>query len=141
MNTLSSGGKPLLLLVEDEQDTAELVKLIMEEKGYQVVHTADGQDALYKIALMPPPSLVLLDIQLPHVDGITILETIRATPDWQDVPVIMLTAVAEPEHVRKVCSLTVQDYVLKPFKRETLLRFVDQARRTHKCDNTSFPTT
>lgn len=97
-----SGNKPPLLLVEDEPDTASLVKLIMEGKGYEVLHAATGSEALDKIALMPPPSLVLLDIQLPDVDGITILETIRATPDWQNVPVIMLTAVSDEQQIRKV---------------------------------------
>lgn len=124
-----SENDPLLLLVEDEQDTADLVTLIMKERGYQVSHAADGSVALEKIALMPPPSLVVLDIQLPYVDGITILETIRATPDWALVPVIMLTAVADQEKIRRVRALTVQDYVLKPFRRETLLRYVDQSRR------------
>lgn len=124
-----SENDPLLLLVEDEQDTADLVTLIMKEWGYQVSHAADGSVALEKIALMPPPSLVILDIQLPHVDGITILETIRATPDWAQIPVIMLTAVADQEKIRRVRALTVQDYVLKPFRRETLLRYVDQSRR------------
>ncbi|MGB4068836.1 MAG: response regulator [Nitrospira sp.] len=125
-----SRNKPPLLLVEDEPDTASLVKLIMEGKGYEVLHAATGSEALDKIALMPPPALVLLDIQLPDVDGITILETIRATPDWQNVPVIMLTAVSDEQRIRKVLSLTVQDYVLKPFRRETLLRSVDQSHRT-----------
>ncbi|MFZ3012269.1 MAG: response regulator [Nitrospira sp.] len=104
--------------------------LIMKERGYHVSHASDGSAALEKIALMPPPSLVLLDIQLPHVDGITILETNRATPDWEHVPVIMLTAVADQDKIRKVRALTVQDYVLKPFRRETLLRSVDQSRGT-----------
>ena len=130
MTTQLSGAQPFLLLVEDEQDTADLVTLIMKERGYQVSHAADGSAALEKIALMPPPSLVVLDIQLPHVDGITVLETIRATPDWQDVPVVMLTAVADADRIRKVRALAVQDYVLKPLKRETLLRYVEQARRT-----------
>ncbi|TKB80092.1 MAG: response regulator [Nitrospira sp.] len=125
-----SRNKPPLLLVEDEPDTASLVKLIMEGKGYEVLHAATGSEALDKIALMPPPALVLLDIQLPDVDGITILETIRATPDWQNVPVIMLTAVSDEQRIRKVLSLTVQDYVLKPFRRETLLRSVDQSHKT-----------
>lgn len=130
MNNSSSGQDPLLLLVEDEQDTADLVTLIMKERGYQVLHAADGSVALEKVALMPPPSLVMLDIQLPHIDGITILETIRATPDWENVPVIMLTAVADQDKIRKVRALTVQDYVLKPFRQETLLRSVDQSRKT-----------
>ncbi len=128
MNDQPSGNKPLLLLVEDEQDTASLVKLIMEGKGYEVLHAADGSEALDKIALMPPPSLVLLDIQLPDVGGVTILETIRATPDWQNVPVIMLTAVSDEQRIRKVLSLNVQGYVLKPFKRETLVSTVERCR-------------
>ena len=130
MNNPSSGHERHLLLVEDEQDTADLVTLIMKERGYHVSHAADGSAALEKIALMPPPSLVLLDIQLPHVDGITILETIRATPDWEHVPVIMLTAVADQDKIRKVRALTIQDYVLKPFRRETLLRSVGQSHRS-----------
>ncbi|HBH78337.1 MAG TPA: two-component system response regulator, partial [Nitrospira sp.] len=108
-----------ILVVEDETDTADLVKLILQENGYQVVHAADGQDALNKIASMPPPSLVLLDIQLPQVDGVTILETIRATPDWQDVPVVLLTAVVDPLCIRRAVSIKVQDYMLKPFKRDS----------------------
>jgi DNA-binding response OmpR family regulator len=130
VNNPSSGQNPLLLLVEDEQDMADLVTLIMKEQGYQVLHAADGSVALEKVALMPPPSLVLLDIQLPDVDGITILETIRATPNWENVPVIMLTGVASQDAFRKVRALRVQDYVLKPFKRETLLRSVNQSRKT-----------
>lgn len=116
-----------ILVVEDEPDTANLVKLILQENGYQVVHAADGQEALDKIASMSIPSLVLLDIQLPHVDGVTILETIRATPDWQDVPVILLTAVVDPLCIRRAVSIKVQDYMLKPFKRDDLLRCVDRA--------------
>jgi CheY-like chemotaxis protein len=128
MNNQSSGNKPLVLLVEDEQDTAGLVKLIMEGKGYQVLHAAEGSEALEKIALMPPPSLILLDIQLPGVDGVTLLEMIRATPDWQNVPVIMLTAISEEQRIHKVLSLNVQGYVLKPFKQETLVSCIEQAR-------------
>ena len=115
-----------ILVVEDEPDTAELVKLILQENGYEVVHAADGQEALDKIASMSIPLLVLLDIQLPHVDGVTILETIRATPDWQDVPVILLTAVVDPLCIRRAVSIKVQDYMLKPFKRDDLLRCIER---------------
>lgn len=116
-----------ILLVEDEPDTAALVTLILQEKGYPVVHAADGQDALNKIASMPPPLLVLLDIQLPHVDGVTILETIRAASGWQHVPVVLLTAVVDPFCIRRAVSIKVQDYILKPFKRDSLLRCVERA--------------
>ena len=126
MNEQPDINQPILV-VEDEPDTAEIVKLILREKGYQVVHAADGREALNTIASMPPPSLVLLDIQLPHVDGITVLETIRATPDWQQVPVVLLTAVVDPRCIRQAVAIKVQDYVLKPFTRDDLLRCVERA--------------
>ena len=126
MMTCSPTTQPIFL-VEDEPDTADLVTLILQEQGYQVVHAPDGQDALDKIALMPSPSLVLLDIQLPHADGITILKQLRTTPNWGDVPVILLTAVVDPRYINQAVSLKVQDYLLKPFKRPTLLRYVERA--------------
>ncbi len=117
-------NQPALFLIEDEPDTADLVTLLLQEKGYPVVHAIDGHDALNKIGSMRLPSLVLLDIQLPHVDGITILGTIRATPTWQDVPVVLLTAVVDPLCIRQAVSIRVQDYLLKPFKRDTLLKCI-----------------
>lgn len=118
-----------IFLIEDEPDTADLVTLILKGQGYQVVHAADGRAALDKIPSMPPPSLVLLDIQLPHADGITILKQLRATPNWEDVPVILLTAVVDPLCISQAVSLKVEDYVLKPFKRDLLLRYVERALR------------
>jgi DNA-binding response OmpR family regulator len=121
MNESDQNTKPILLLVEDEEDTANLVKLIMEEEGYEIVHAKDGRQAQHMIALLPPPSLVLLDIQLPHANGVSVLETIRATPDWGNVHVVMLTADAKEQDVRIASALGAKDYILKPFKRDTLV--------------------
>jgi CheY-like chemotaxis protein len=62
---MGTNNKPVMLLVEDEQDTADLVSLIMKDRGYQVSHAPDGAAALEKIALMPPLFLAMVDIQLP----------------------------------------------------------------------------
>lgn len=130
MDNTDTNNKPVMLLVEDEYDTVDLIKLIMEEEGYQVVHAADGVEALEKIALMPLPSLVVLDIQLPKIDGITVLDTIRTNPDWQAVPVIILTAVSDADRFRQIIALKVQDYILKPFKRDSLVRSITRHRRS-----------
>lgn len=126
MHDQSPNHKPTLLHVEDEKDTANLVRLIMEAKGYQVVHAADGREAQHLIGSMPPPTLVLLDIQLPYVNGVKVLDTIRTTPGWNDVPVVMLTAVADEQNVREAFSLNVTDYVVKPFKPEALVAYLEQ---------------
>ena len=130
MHDQSPNHKPTLLHVEDEEDTANLVRLIMEAKGCQVMHAADGREAQHLISSMPPPMLVLLDIQLPHVNGVKVLDMIRTTPGWDDVPVVMLTAVADEHTVREVFSLNVTDYVLKPFKPEVLVAYLEQFQPT-----------
>lgn len=70
---------------------------------------------------MPPPSLVLLDMQLPYADGMKLLEQIRsAGSSWKTVPVVMLTADNAARDVREAVALGTNEYSLKPFKRKAL---------------------
>lgn len=121
MNESDQNSKPILLMVEDEEDTANLIKLIMEEEGFLVVHASDGRQALEQIDGMPPPDVVLMDIQIPHVNGLSVLGIIRTKPEWNAIPIVMLTADSAQAEVRTAMDLGVQDYILKPFKREVLV--------------------
>ena len=126
MNESDHSIKPIILLVEDEEDTANLIKLIMEEEGFLVVHAVDGRQALEQIDNMPPPDVVLMDIQIPHVNGLSLLGMIRTKPEWNAIPVVMLTADSAQTEVRRAMDLGVQDYILKPFKREVLVTRLQQ---------------
>lgn len=122
---------PTLFLVEDEEDTADLVTLIMDKEGYQAARAADGREAMELIKSLPPPSLVLLDMELPCVDGMKVLNYIRQTqPAWQNVPVMMLTTSNNKVDVLNSIALGAKGYILKPFKRNALVsrlrRFRDQ---------------
>lgn len=111
---------PTLFLAEDEEDTAILIRMIMEEEGYQVIHTGDGKQAQVQINALPPPALVLLDMGLPHVNGLELLALIRRKPTWSSVPVVMLTAAADQADICKAIMAGASDYILKPFKRDNL---------------------
>lgn len=113
--------KPILFLVEDEEDTALLLKMIMEEEGYHVIHANDGKHAQVKIDALPPPALVLLDMGLPQVHGLELLAQIRKKPTWKDVSVVMLTADGDQTNICKAIMAGASDYILKPFKRDALL--------------------
>ncbi|HRI37813.1 MAG TPA: response regulator [Nitrospira sp.] len=113
--------KPILFLVEDEEDTAALIRMTMEEEGYEVIHASDGRQAQIKIDALPPPALVLLDLGLPHVHGLDLLALIRKKPSWSGVAVVMLTADGDQRNICKAIVAGASDYVLKPFKRDTLL--------------------
>lgn len=113
--------KPILFLVEDEEDTATLIRMIMEEEGYDVIHARDGKEAQRKIDALPPPALVLLDMGLPHVHGLELLAQIRKKSTWTEVSVVMLTADGDQSRICKAIMAGASDYILKPFKRESLL--------------------
>lgn len=128
MNESERHTPPTLLLIEDEKDTAALATLIMKAEGYHVVHAADGLEAVSLLSLMPPPALIVLDLHLPHVDGVTVLDRIRSTPGWADLPVVVLTGASDESSVREVFALRVKDYLLKPFKRDALAAYLREAR-------------
>lgn len=114
-----------ILLVEDEEDIAFLLRFLLERNGYQVEHAEDGKQALERIAPgasgSQVPDLVLLDMMLPYHDGLEILARLRAQPAWETVPVVMLTAKAREADIVRALELGADDYVTKPFQPDELL--------------------
>lgn len=114
-----------ILMVEDEEDIAFLLRFILERSGYQVEHAEDGRQALERIAFgsgsSQVPDLVLLDIMLPYHDGLEVLARLRAQPAWGAVPVLMLTAKAREADIVRALELGADDYVTKPFQPDELL--------------------
>lgn len=115
MTTSAQPGKPTLLMAEDEEDTASLIRFLLERAGYHVVHAPDGHQAQQLIDGMAPPSLILLDIMLPHLSGLQLLPYIRKKADWQKVPVIMLTADSSEHDIQQALAAGANDYMVKPF--------------------------
>jgi two-component system phosphate regulon response regulator PhoB len=121
--------KPKILVVDDEPDALELIQYNLKAAGFDVVTAADGEEALKK-ARSSQPSLVILDVMLPEVDGLEVCKTLRRDPATSAVPIIMLTAkAAEIDRVLGL-ELGADDYVTKPFSpRELILRVKSLLRR------------
>ncbi len=113
-----------IMVVDDEPDVVDLVRLVLESDGFQVVPAYSGKEALEKIG-KEMPDLVLLDIMMPQMDGWEVYSRIRANPKTKDVPVAMLTA--KSQSIDKMIGLhvvKVDDYITKPFGRSELLERV-----------------
>ena len=121
------GTKQKILVVEDDQKTAELVKLYLERAGYTVDVSYDGLHALAK-AKEEPPDLIILDIMLPGANGLDVCRRLRLE---SDVPIIMLTAkVSESDRIQGF-AVGADDYVVKPFSpRELVARVQAVIRRS-----------
>ena len=115
MTTAPRAEKPTILMAEDEEGTVVLLKFILARGGYTVVHAADGQQAHTMIDEMPPPALVLLDIMLPYLNGLQLLAHIRQKAEWQQVPIIMLTADSNERDIQQALAAGANDYMVKPF--------------------------
>jgi DNA-binding response OmpR family regulator len=117
----SSGAKPRLLVVDDDEDIRALLRLVLERGGYLVDDQADGRAAL-RAFHTGHHDLVILDVTMPDLDGWEILDRIR---DLSEVPVLMLTARdSESDRVRGLRG-GADDYVTKPFDRDELLARVE----------------
>jgi DNA-binding response OmpR family regulator len=109
-----------ILVVEDDRDIAELVERYLEKAGFGVELLASGSEALSAIAARPP-DLLILDLMLPHVDGLDVCRSVRANAATAEIPIIMLTARAEESERIVGLELGADDYIAKPFSPNELV--------------------
>jgi two-component system, OmpR family, alkaline phosphatase synthesis response regulator PhoP len=109
-----------ILVVDDEEDLLELVNYNLTKEGYRVEGVGTGEEAL-AAARRALPDLVVLDLLLPHVDGLEVCRLLKSDPKTQHIPIIMLTAKSEEADVVTGLELGADDYLTKPFSPRVLL--------------------
>jgi PAS domain S-box-containing protein len=115
----SGKAAPLALVVEDSPQQAELLRIYLEDAGYEVRHAANGRLALDEMAVRIP-DLIILDLLMPEMDGYAFLDVKAQRPEWQEIPVVVVSAVAD----RRVDAppLAADSVLRKPIGRDELLR-------------------
>ena len=124
MGKATTSSTPTVLMIEDHNDTACLIRFILERNGYAVRHAPDGWHAKRLTETAEPPGLVLLDISLPSLSGLEVLRAIRTTPEWQWIPVIILSGDTRIETMAEATHLGATEYLKKPFSQERLMKAV-----------------
>ena len=121
----------IILIVEDNEKNMKLVRDILRHKGHETIEAVNGEDGV-RLAIERRPQLVLMDIQLPDIDGITALQRIRADRALDAVPVLAVSASVMPDEQQKIVTSGFDAYVTKPINLkqflETVQRFLDQGR-------------
>lgn len=110
-----------IMVVDDEPDTVDLVSLVLEDEGYEIMPAYTGREALDMLS-DAKPDLILLDIMMPGIDGWNVYQSIRKNEKTKDLPVVMLTAKAQS--IDKMIGLHVvgvDGYLTKPFGRMELI--------------------
>ena len=104
-----------ILIVDDEQDIREATQICLEVLGeWEVMTASSGKEGLIKAAA-EQPDVILLDVMMPDMDGLTTLQKLQANPATQNIPVILLTAKAQPAEKRRFTELKVAAVITKPY--------------------------
>lgn len=131
-NIENSDSKKVILAVDDEEPILDLLKFNIEKEGFKFLSATNGEDGL-KIALEENPDLIILDVMLPRMDGLTVCRKLRQ--EKASMPIIMLSA--RGEEIDKILGLEIgaDDYMTKPFStRELIARIKANFRKTENAD-------
>jgi len=120
-----------ILIVDDEPDYVATIQCRLEWSHYEVIAAINGQEAIEK-AINEKPDLVLLDTCMPVMNGHEVLEQLKQHPELKDIPVIMVTALCEPQDIATASAYGIADYVAKPFDFAVLVEKIATALENKK---------
>lgn len=122
----ASAGRPRILVAEDDPEVLKMLEHVMKALG-DVVACKDGQEAWEMAQSGPRPDVVVTDLMMPRMDGISLAKQLKSIPTLASVPVVMLTAKTGPRDVIAGINAGARFYVTKPFKTEELVSKVQKA--------------
>lgn len=116
--------KPLILIVDDNDDARMLASMILNKNGFQCVSAANGREALHIMQSGTLPNLILSDIMMPEMNGYEFFESVQEKPDWRRIPFIFFSLKDSMQDIQKGRQLGVDDYLTKPIMPDALLAAV-----------------
>lgn len=112
-----------VLVIDDEFDFVDAIRMRLEANGYEVLEAHNGEEGVVK-AKAQAPSLILLDLVMPKVNGFETLSKLKSDPQLSHIPVVIITAKSDTEYVFDAGKLGADDYIIKPVSMEGLLELV-----------------
>jgi len=110
------------LVIDDSKAIRIILRRLLDELGFDVAEAADGREALARLAeLQPPPDLVLVDWNMPEMNGLEFVREVRASDGNHDVTMVMVTTETESEQVVRALAAGANEYVMKPFTKDVLV--------------------
>jgi len=112
----------VILTVDDSASVRQMVRFTLSDAGYTVIEASDGQDALRK--LTGPVNLVITDLNMPRLDGLGLIRSLRANPAYKGVPIVMLTTESQESRKLEGKAAGATGWIVKPFTMQQILAVV-----------------
>jgi|SRR5690348_327691 len=126
---LQDNNNPLVLIVEDHADTREMLRILLNMIGCRVIEAEDGEQAM-SVADKGHPDLILLDLRIPLLDGVTVTRLIRSHPVLKEVPIVLITGMDTPQVHREARSAGCNYCLIKPLDFERLQELIKLLARS-----------
>jgi len=123
-------NKVRILIVDDEPNIVRTLKDRLEMNEYEVITGSNGKEGL-DLAIQEHPDIILLDVIMPLMDGLEMLEALRANSECKDIAVIMLTARSQTQDIARAKACGIEDYIVKPFDLSELLEKIESIAEHH----------
>lgn len=114
-----------ILIVEDEAELVEMLKIRLEAAGYDIISAYDGEEGMEK-AKKEKPDLILLDLMLPKIDGYQICSTLKKDKIYSHIPIVIFSARAQKHEIKMGEELGAEAYITKPFEPSVLLAKISE---------------
>ncbi|MGQ9819149.1 MAG: response regulator [Candidatus Kapaibacteriales bacterium] len=109
-----------ILVVEDSETIRKFLVMSLKLAGFNVISAVDGMEALEKFPLQNV-DLLVTDLNMPNVDGFSLIKTIRENPEYKDLPIIILSSLGKDEDIRRGFEVGANSYLIKPFNAKRIL--------------------
>jgi two-component system, OmpR family, response regulator len=120
----AAGAKLQVVVIENDAEMVALIRRLLERDGFAVMACSKRDEVLARLRRAPLPDVLMLDVQLPDLNGLELLQKLKAHPQLKLMPVIIVTADAKPESVMRGLALGADGYITKPFDHQTLVKGV-----------------
>jgi CheY-like chemotaxis protein len=112
--------RPSILVIDDKTDNFDVIQILLGKDDYHLHYASSGHRALARMDRLQP-DLILLDLMMPVLDGIEVCHLIKASTQWQSVPIMMISAITDRSEIERCLSAGANDFISKPVKRIELL--------------------
>jgi two-component system chemotaxis response regulator CheY len=112
--------KKVILIADDSASIRKFVSFALAENGYEIISAGDGMEALEKLP-EKKVNLIITDLNMPNVDGLELIKSIRSSPEYRDIPIIILSSLGSMEEIEKGLNYGANSYLVKPFNPKKIL--------------------
>lgn len=132
---MSSEEKPRILVIDDDPELQNLVTTILERANMEPISAINATQAAQTLRQRPLPHVIILDMMLPDVSGVEFLRQMRAKDTFDDIPVVILSAVVDPDQIREGLNAGADRYLTKPYLANNLVSTINDILRTGRKKN------